>query len=531
VKYEKCSSRLIMEFAKILDPDRKGVAIDIGVGSGKDYFVELANNGFQTFAVEPLPPDDLLPACREHGVTLETAAISDEDGYVTMYLGQYHGKRSMEMSSLNPDWWASSSDTQEVPSLKLDSFLTKWAIKKISVLKMDTEGSEFTITNQFRSISRDRLPSLVQFEYGGGAPRYSQLGGWSAKYFQNTCAGLEVLRSLGYEWLLLVDGELPTVKTFWLSDINDFAEVFHPMSGVGNAIVCKDGRLRHQVDIVDLCKPYIDYQENLVKSLLRLGSEESTHSFKWILPYVIAQQYEIQRRPLRILEYGPGCNSEQFLNSLVCQHLVSIEDNLEWYNEYASLMSAFPEVNVDYRLIEVKSAEGKAYCGGHCWTEAEILAYSQYPSKYGSNYFDVIFIDSGDRGDEVTTNGRRYTGWPIRNLCLELAHSLLNENGVVVIHDVPGPWHRMNSALADNIQTFKYAQGFEEFQTTVLSDSLDLTSLGAQIRKLYQLSSLTQMLSRFFNQRGRAWHNGRFAKLLMKTLLRFDVSSRKFPLT
>lgn len=507
MKYEACSRHLITTFATIVDPNRQGSAIEIGVGTQEYYFVDFVKHGFPTLAVEPLPSDDLVLTSRRLNIPLEKAAISEEDGEVTLYLGEYEGEQNFNFNSLNADWWGvgtpettteiasecdrippSAASSLQVPSLKLNSLLQKWQIERISILKVDTEGSEFTIINGLKEIPTEALPSIIQFEYGGGGAKQSQQGSWNPKYFNSTLACLDVLKSLGYQWLLLIDWHLPVVREFWIPDLENFADIFHPISHVGNAIVCKDGQLKHQVNLTDLCQPYVDYYPELAASLVNFGSDNLVHSFKWILPYVIVQQYQMKRRPLRVLEYGPGCNSQQFISSLVCKQLVSIEDNLDWYHKFAPVLASASEVEVDYQLIEVKSEEGKAYSGGHCWTEEEILAYSHYPLKYGARYFDIIFVDAGDRQDDVTINDRTYHGWPIRNLCLELAHSLLNENGIVVLHDIPGPFPQMNSALAENITTFNYSQAFPEFCTTLLSDSLDLMPLGTYIRKRYRLN-------------------------------------------
>lgn len=264
----------------------------------------------------------------------------------------------------------------------------------------------------------------------------------------------------------------------------------------------------------------ISYSGSKVNELIHLGTEEGVHSFKWIIPYVIGHQFEIKQRSLRILEYGPGCNSEQFLTSNVCEHLVSIEDNSEWYEKFASTISKVPAVEVDYKFIEVKSIEGKAYHGGHCWTEEEILSYAEYPLKYGNRYFDIIFIDAGDRQDNVTIRGKTYRGWPIRNIALELAHSLLIDKGVAIIHDIPGPYPKMNKALGDNTRTFKHTYPVEEFYTTILSDSLDLVPLKQYIRKRYRLGFHTWIIPRFLRSREVTWYQYKITRSLMKSWMR-----------
>lgn len=255
--------------------------------------------------------------------------------------------------------------------------------------------------------------------------------------------------------------------------------------------------------------------------LMRLGTQKSTHSFKWILPYIIAQQYHRKGRPLRILEYGPGCNSEQFLYSQVCECLVSIEDNQAWYDKFAPLFLG-AKTKTDYHLVQVTSPEGKAYDGGHCWTEEEILSYANYPAKYGAGYFDIVFIDSADRHDQVTVQGRTYKGCPVRNLCLEQARSLLSEDGTIAIHDFPGPYRTINVGLEDNVRGFKNHQAFDEFYTTVLSLSFDLSDLKTQIVTRYHLGWRTRLITRILNHLGATWYKHKTTFSIMRSLLELD---------
>ncbi|WP_261204510.1 FkbM family methyltransferase [Laspinema sp. D2d] len=485
-------------FATILDPERQGTAIEIGVGTQDYYFVDFVKAGFPTLAVEPAPVEELRVTCQRLNVPLEQAAIAEKNGEVTLYLGEYQGQLNVNLNSLNPDWWGvvkpqeSDSFRQRrtptslnVPAFTLKTLLQNRAIERLSILKVDTEGSEFGIINGLREIPPQTLPSLVQFEYGGGGDRQSQEGGWNPKYFQSTLDCLEVLKDLGYEWLVLIDRELPRPCSFSLQEITNFADIFHPLSHVGNAIACKTRHITSQINLDTLCQPYLNYSKKLAESLVTLGSSKIVHSFKYILPYVIAHQYKIKGRPLRVLEYGPGCNTEQFIKSLVCQQVVSVEDNAGWYEKFAPIVKSAQGIDIDYRLIEVKSEEGKAYLGGHCWTESEILEYCEYPMKYGPGYFDIIFVDAGDRQDEVTIKGHTYPGCPVRNICLELAHTLLADQGVVVLHDVPGPFPTINRSLVAPIQTFSVVKSFPQVCTTLLSNALNLDDLEGFISSLY----------------------------------------------
>ncbi|WP_368012165.1 FkbM family methyltransferase [Laspinema palackyanum] len=498
MKFEACSRELMTTFATILDPERQGTAIEIGVGTQDYYFVDFVKAGFPTLAVEPAPAEELRVTCQRLNVPLEQAAIAEKNGEVTLYLGEYQGQINVNLNSLNPDWWGVANPQQSdspsqnrtpaslnVPAFTLKTLLQNRGIERLSILKVDTEGSEFGIINGLREIPVQTLPSLVQFEYGGGGDRESQEGGWNPKYFQSTLDCLEVLKALGYEWLLLIDRELPRPYSFAFQEITNFADIFHPLSHVGNAIACKTHHLSSQINLDSLCQPYLNYSNKLAQSLVNVGSSNLVNSFKYILPYVIIHQYKIKRRPLRVLEYGLGCNTEQFIKSLVCQQVVSVEDNAEWSEKFAPLVKSAQGINIDHRLIEVKNQEGKAYLGVDCWTESDILDYCEYPLKYGPGYFDIIFVNAGDRQDEVTLKGRTYPGCPVPHRCLELAHTLLADQGVVVLHDLPGSFSTMNRSLVEPIPTFSRVKSFPKVCTTLLSNSLNLDELEGFISSLY----------------------------------------------
>ncbi len=499
MKFEACSRHLMTTFATILDPQRQGAAIEIGVGTQDYYFVDFAQVGFPTLAVEPAPAEEVLRTCRELNVPLEQAAIAEEEGEVTLYLGEYKGQLNVNLNSLNPDWWgvanptnspgspdANSRGTLQVPALTLKTLLKKRSIERLSILKVDTEGSEFGIINGLREIPPESLPILVQFEYGGGGDCQSQEGGWNLKYFKSTLDCLKVLKDLGYEWLLLIDRDLPVPYSFYIQEITNFEDIFHPLSHVGNAIACKTLPITSEVNLHSLCYPYLNYSRKLAQSLVDLGSSERVDSFKYILPYLIVEQYKIKRRPLRVLEYGSGCNTEQFIGSLVCHQLVSVEDNPERYKKITPLIkSAGSKIDIDYRLIELKNKKSTFYLEKNVFTESEISAYCEYPLKYGEGHFDIIFIHVGDRLHELTATSETNPGFLVSNLCLKLSHTLLAENGVVLVHGIPSLFSQIHPALESGIKRFSSIKSFPEFYTTVLSNSLNLNEFEHYINNLY----------------------------------------------
>lgn len=204
--------------------------------------------------------------------------------------------------------------------------------------------------------------------------------------------------------------------------------------------------------------------------------KKNTHSFGYVLPYIIEEEHRRKGRLLKVLEYGPGCNTEQFLESNLCSLIVSVEDNLSWYNKFdEEIIKKYPKSKIDYKLIKITSPEGKAHDGGHCWTESETNSYVYYPNKYGNNFFDIIFIDAGDRSDKCVLNGVKYNkGWPIRNMCLVNVVKLIND-GIVVLHDFPTKrFKRMHNALRSNVNKFKFVYKIKRYETTLLSNTVEV---------------------------------------------------------
>lgn len=530
MKFEECSKSLLSNLANVIGDGKDGYFIEIGAGTFDYYFIDFVNKGYKSLVVEPIPCENLLNICEKNNVNIEKSCISDKEGFTTMYIGKFDGKNNTNLSSLNKDWWGSGTDTIDIPSLKLESLIKKWNITKIAVLKLDTEGSEYTIIKSFNNIPKVSLPYVIQFEYGGGGKKMDKKGGWESKYFKNTCSIINLLKSLNYKILIIIDRDLPNIKILYLPEINDFEKIFNDYSQVGNAIVCMDEEIIGKINIDNIIKSFIDYPPDLMEKNTHIGLESSTQSYKFILPYVISYKYLNKKKSLNILEYGPGCNTQQFLDSLVSNQLVSIEDNLEWYNKYNKIIEqykdTYQDVEIDYKLINVESIEGKNYHGGHCWTEKEILDYTYYPQKYGNKHFDIIFIDAGDRQDDIIINNKKYYGWPIRNICLEVGHSLLNDDGIVVLHDVPSPHKKMNESLKNNIYNYKYYHEFYEFHTTILSDTLNLSELCEKIEDRYRLNEFTKFITDVFNKNNNSWLNNRLiSNLIKKYVMYYDSAS------
>lgn len=170
------------------------------------FYCELfARLGFETVAVEPLPIESLRHICTHHKVRLIESCISDRDGTCTLYVGTYQGTKNLNLSSISPEWWGRSSESVQVRSLTLSSLVAGLKARQITCMKIDVEGVEPVIIEQFLRLPNRLLPSVVVFEYGGGASRQSNQGGWGAEYLEGTMSCLRILRHLGYGLTTRID--------------------------------------------------------------------------------------------------------------------------------------------------------------------------------------------------------------------------------------------------------------------------------------------------------------------------------------
>lgn len=195
---ELATDLLASELLKLTDPNKTGVVVEIGLGSGNYSFVWARSEGYRCHAIEPLPVPDLINACLRHGVHLTEAAISKARGTASIYLGELEGHSTPDVSSLNPRWWGCGHRSREVVTLSLKDFIVENRINQISLLKIDTEGSEFEIISNIASLNPEQKPLMVCFEYGGGGTNGSGAGGWAPEFLRKTIETIKSLIDAGY---------------------------------------------------------------------------------------------------------------------------------------------------------------------------------------------------------------------------------------------------------------------------------------------------------------------------------------------
>jgi FkbM family methyltransferase len=241
----------------VLDPQRKGVCFDVGVGTFALYCELFAKQGFATVAVEPLPTQKLRKICRQHSILLFEQCLSDCLGTQTFHMGRFAGIANSNFSSLDPDWFGVSSATTQVTTTDLNSLLNLVGEYPITCFKLDIEGWEPVVIRQFRSLPAVQLPYLVMFEYGGGGDRRQNLKGWSPKYLDGTMSCLKTLQDLGYGQSIMIDYATgATASTFDLQAIDLSQDTFFPTNSVYGNILSFYQFSLDQAKVDAICAPY-----------------------------------------------------------------------------------------------------------------------------------------------------------------------------------------------------------------------------------------------------------------------------------
>lgn len=257
MRVEACCQALFEQLLPDLDPQRQGLCVDVGVGTFAFYCELFARLGYGTVAVEPSPTDKLRAICRQHSIQLIEQCLSDRVGVQTLHMGQFANLANSNFSSLAADWFGASSHTRQVATLDLVTLLTQVNATQITAFKLDIEGWEPMVIQQFAELTTQLLPQVVMFEYGGGSSRAQGNKGWSPKFLAGTIDCLETLQRRGYNFSIMVDYAAGTpVKVFDLQASDLIQESLFYQNGVYGNILCFHQKRFSAEHIHSICAPY-----------------------------------------------------------------------------------------------------------------------------------------------------------------------------------------------------------------------------------------------------------------------------------
>lgn len=266
IRCEECTQAVVAEILPNLDSDRQGICLDVGVGTFSFYCQTFAELGFATIAVEPMPIPEVYELCQTHNIKLVEACLSDHDGTQTLYLGAWDGKLDANFNTLKSSWFGASKETKEVVSFSLNGFLNSISPKKVTCLKLDVEGYEAVIINQFAQAPDHLLPDIVVFEYSSGTQEFSDAA----------IACLKVLQNHDYRTTIIVDASSREKFLDLKYPGIELDQFFSLGLGWGNVVA-----LRHVIypakPISDVCSPYYETesQEIIPEVATELEKESS----------------------------------------------------------------------------------------------------------------------------------------------------------------------------------------------------------------------------------------------------------------
>lgn len=257
MRVEACSLAVLGRLLPRLDRRRRGLCIDVGVGTFAFFCEHFARLGFATTAVEPLPVAQLRRICSSLSINLIEGCLSDHDGVETLHIGSFEGVENLNLSSIEPQWWGTSANSQVVPAMTLGTLLVRSPVTRVTCLKLDIEGAEARVIRQLRTLPSSLLPLVVVFEYGGGAHRGDGRGGWSVEFLKPTLESIEILSGLGYRWGVILDSASGTGERVVTLDprVATTAEMFDPNAEYGNLIVSRAGHI-DEGELSRICGAY-----------------------------------------------------------------------------------------------------------------------------------------------------------------------------------------------------------------------------------------------------------------------------------
>lgn len=153
---------------KFLLKKNRPIVIDVGANIG-DYtnIIRQCNNSAIVHCFEPSEESYKLLETRfknSNKITMNRAACGDRNTGRFLYMNIDHGS----FSSFNPSYVtrAHKHKKEYVNVVSLDFYCKKNRIKRINLLKIDTEGHEIFVLNGAKNLMKNSCIDIIQFEYG-----------------------------------------------------------------------------------------------------------------------------------------------------------------------------------------------------------------------------------------------------------------------------------------------------------------------------------------------------------------------------
>lgn len=160
---------------KFISKNNIEVVFDVGanVGEYTGYVLQF-DDKLDIHCFEPSPSAfrKLKSRFRQSNIHFNNIALSNKSGRKTLY--QRKGISAHSSFYKTGEYSKSNISSKKVITTTLDKYCKTNSIKRIDLLKIDTEGHEFAILEGARRMLKNQVIDIVQFEFGN-ASTYAQV--------------------------------------------------------------------------------------------------------------------------------------------------------------------------------------------------------------------------------------------------------------------------------------------------------------------------------------------------------------------
>lgn len=148
------------------------VFFDIGANTGEytEHILKLRNNSLSIHLFEPTGTC-FQQLTQKYGdkswIHLNKWAVSDQNQVVPIYYDQKGSKLASLYRRNLKQYDIEMNESEQVETIRLDQYIQQKGIKKIHLLKVDTEGHELAVLKSLGAYLHPLIIDFIQFEYGG----------------------------------------------------------------------------------------------------------------------------------------------------------------------------------------------------------------------------------------------------------------------------------------------------------------------------------------------------------------------------
>jgi FkbM family methyltransferase len=147
------------------------VVFDVGANEGDFAQMVLQRCAARVYSFEPNPEAATRLQkrfeSRNGGVVVNNVALGEKSGSMCLHdqSGRTGTGRATAIGEVFTDVYRQEAKAFEVPVTTLDEFVSEHSIRKIDLLKLDTEGYEYPILSGARNTLESGIVEWIQFEF------------------------------------------------------------------------------------------------------------------------------------------------------------------------------------------------------------------------------------------------------------------------------------------------------------------------------------------------------------------------------